>query len=92
MHKGQTTTSVIISVATLIGSCGGIGYLFNDIARANSVNANQGERIATVEEAIRCLPDMKEDIKETRDNMIKLMAAQGISPVARNIATTTSLK
>jgi hypothetical protein len=89
MKKGQSALTIILSVASVFASAGGIGYLYNDVSRANIVNAEQGEDIATIQEAIKCIPEMKNDIRETRDNMIKLMASQGVNPVTRILATST---
>jgi hypothetical protein len=90
MRKGQTTTTLLVSIASLLGSGLGIGFLYNSIASASDVNLNQAEDIATLKELTKCIPEMKSEIKNTNENVIKLMYSMKVEPVSRTLASSTN--
>lgn len=83
MKKGQATITVLMSIASLLGSGMGIGFLYNSVAEAQKVNANQGERISTVETKV-------ERISYLEAKIDKLLEKNGVNPNSIKVATTTN--
>lgn len=81
MKKGQSTVTVIVSITTLLASSTGIGFLYNNVSRANDTIIDHESRVSKVEEVITCIPEIKGDVKIMNENLMKLMYSQGIKPV-----------
>lgn len=85
--KGQIPLGVILAIGGAVG--GSVMWVYNLISPVKEEVAEQATSIAVIQEVIKYIPEMQRDLKNTNDNLIKLMASQGVKPVIYLASTTT---
>lgn len=88
--KGNLSIGIMLTIGGAVG--GSVMWVYNLVSPVKEATAENDKDIAVLQEAVKCLPEMKADIKATNENLIRLMERSGVQPVARNLATSTTIK
>ena len=89
-NKGQIPLGIILAIGGAVG--GSVMWVYNLISPVKEKVAANTTDIAVIQEVIKHIPDMQKDIRNTNDNLIKLMSVQGVRPVIQSDLATTTKK
>lgn len=86
MNKGQLQLGLMLTIGGAVG--GSVMWIYNLITPVKEAVAQNKTDIAVLQEVVKQIPEIREDVKNINENVAKLMIYQGVKPI---IATTSVL-